>query len=114
MCRHHQLIARQFQTIRAWKEVGLAKKVNEKTFDVLDETACLIDVYMRDSPYDTGQEPNWDACIDVNGGGWSLNSGPDWEYIWESPDFWVCTSGDDFSCPPDSTGGMMISSPNAI
>ena len=60
--------ARQ-QTIRAWKAVGLAKNVNEKTSDLLDETACLIDVYMRDSPYDTGQEPNWDACIDVDGGG---------------------------------------------
>ena len=62
-----------------------------------DGELCFVDLRMRDNNWDTGQEPNYSAGVDVDGGGWSLNSPNDWEDIWYSPDLWNCDEEED--CP---------------
>jgi len=90
----------RIQTLRAAKAVGLCLAIpGGKTEAIQDEELCFVDLRMRDNNNDIGQEPNYSACIDVDGGGWDSASPSDWENIWSSPDIWICPSGNE--CPPE-------------
>jgi len=66
-----------------------------KTDVVQDETACFVDLYMRDNHWDIGKEPNVDAIMPSFDGIYGTED--DWEAIWESPDLWNCI-GENGNC----------------
>ena len=91
----------RLQTLRAWKAVGVGLSIPGGRTDQSqqDETLCFVDLRMRDNDWDNGQEPNYSAGIDADGGGWSATSPNDWEDIWNSPDLWNCDENE--NCPPE-------------